>query len=185
MNFKEEITQLQPIFFDLTIWNQLSYDVSVLTNEIDCSIQFQLICKIWTENKVTNLLIKPTDFRKHDANQPHIKLFKQIKCYASIVTDITNEKELAKNIRSHCNEFFASVLVSQLEFRYPFVFSMVARQRFQQQEHSIGPLSYALNGSSGLMPSLISLIEKEPTNTVAYQIVNYKRAKWSYNLNIM
>lgn len=62
---------------------------------------------------------------------------------------------------------------------------MVARQRFQQQEHSIGPLSYALNGSSGLMPSLISLIEKEPTNTVAYQIVNYKRAKWSYNLNIM
>lgn len=171
--------------FDSHIWKQLSYDVSFVSNESDGLVEFHLHCKIWNENKVSNLLIKPGELRKHDLNLPQIKIFKKLVCQGTIVSDFHNENDCMDNIISHCNEYFSSLLISQLEFRYPLVFSKVARARLQEQEHSIGALSYALNSTSELMPYLILLIEKESTNTTAYQLINHRKSKWPCLVRLM
>ncbi|CAR29548.1 hypothetical protein ZYGR_0AD02300 [Zygosaccharomyces rouxii] len=121
---------------------------------------------------MTTLLAKPIEFR------PHIKLPIVAHCTdLKIDADFHHCPHLWSpvDVVSQLNEYLASLIVSQLEFQFPMVFSTIARNRFKSQETDIGPISYSLVYSSALIPITVQLIAGERTATTACQLLRPKR----------
>lgn len=161
----------------ISFWeNQLLYEtqISVSGNVIE----LRLNCKVWNLDKVSTLLQNPVERRSHVKSLPKVQFLKELKVISTLCTpcDILPS---TKSVVPQLNEFLGSLFVSQLEFRYAFVFSVIARRKFLAQESSIGPISYALTNSSALLPLLTKLIGDDSTATSAYQLVSVgkKRSK--------
>lgn len=145
-------------------------------------IQLDLTCKIWNPNKMNMLLAKPTEFR------PYIKLPTVAHCTnLNIDVDIQHfeDKWSLVDVVSQFNEYLASLIISQLEFQFPMVFSIIARNRFKSQEADIGPISYGLVHSSALFPIVVQLIACERTATTVYQLLRPKRQTSRMNFQIL
>lgn len=86
-------------------------------------------------------------------------------------TSILND--VALNVLSqHLQEYLQSLIISQLEFKFPLVFSKIARRRFAEQENAISVVSHSLNNDSSLVLPLLNIIEHDMTATTAYQILS-------------
>lgn len=131
---------------------------------------------------MTTLLVKPIEFR------PHIKLPIVAHC-----TDLKIDADFyhfphqwsSADVISQFNEYLASLVVSQLEFQFPMVFSVIARNRFRAQEADIGPISYGLVCSSALIPITVQLIAEEKTATTVCQLLRPSKRTSRVNLQIL
>lgn len=160
--------------YGLSFWvDQLLYDtqISASGNVITLNLQ----CKVWNSDKISSLLQKPAERRLHLKSIPQVHFLKRLRVQATLYTP--NDGPTANLIVPQLNEYLGSLFFSQLEFRYPFVFSMTARKRFLAQESSIGPISYALTNSSAILPVLTKLIGDDPTATTAHQLIAVGKRK--------
>ncbi|GAV55842.1 hypothetical protein ZYGR_0AZ00130 [Zygosaccharomyces rouxii] len=131
---------------------------------------------------MTTLLAKPIEFR------PHIKLPVVAHCTdLRINVDFHHCPHLwsPADAISQFNEYLASLIASQLEFQFPMVFSIIARNRFKSQETDIGPISYSLACSSALIPITIQLIAGERTATTVCQLLRPNRRTSRINFKIL
>lgn len=155
----------------------------------------KLSCKLWTNNKISALLEKPLDLEKHNYKGGSHRLkfltevkinaeFHRVKCDQSISQDngMLSVSETTKSI----NQFFSSLMISLLEFKFPIVFSPLVRQRILNQEMYLAPISHALSNSSKLVPLIIEMISTDKTATDTYILLFAKREiKCGYTLNIL
>lgn len=161
----------------MAFWEeQLLYDTQISTYK--GSIELALKCKVWNSDKVSTLLQKPVERRSHMKSLPQVQFLKRLKVVVTLCC-FCDTLLSTEAVVPQLNEFLGSLFVSQLEFRYPFVFSSATRTKFLAQESSIGPISYALASSSALLPLLTKLIEDDTTATTAYRLVSphKKRSK--------
>ncbi|CCH61181.1 hypothetical protein TBLA_0E01210 [Henningerozyma blattae CBS 6284] len=156
---------------------QLSYtfNIAIDSNEIT----LKLGCKIWTAEKIATLIEQPSELLVYNNNSltSKIDFVPQVEITVNFIHESILELELHSFV-NQINEYLASLFISQLEFRYPLVFSTVARKRFQMVESQIGPISYSLTESSALFPNIIQCIIKDKTSLTSYQIIGkFKRKK--------
>lgn len=155
-------------------WNQLLYKASFTSTGKE--IRLGLACQLWNSEKVSTLLQKPVENRKHMSGLPQVFSLKRLNVHVNIYSSgephIITDQGLPQ-----LNEYFGSLFISQLEFRFPFVFCATARKRFLSQESSIGPISYALSSSSALLPILAKLISDDGTATTVYQMIDSHRSR--------
>lgn len=149
--------------------DQMLYDVKFNTDLKESTITIDLNCKIWTAEKISALIQRPSDMTNYSKDNNKCEFLLQINIIGKIYTNLSPASQMHQLI-SHINEYLSSLIISQLEFRYPLVFSIVARNRFKMIEKCIGPLSYALTKSSHLFPTIIKCIAKDTTSTTVYQI---------------
>ncbi|QLL32227.1 hypothetical protein HG536_0C03960 [Torulaspora globosa] len=156
----------------LKFWDQLFYELQF--SSIGGTIQLDLTCQVWNSEKACTLLQKPLENRPHVRNLPHVCVLKELR----IDVDMCFSCEpylLIDEILLQLNEYLCSLFISQLEFRFPLVFSATARKRFMSQESALGPISYALTNSSALLPILTKLISDDTTATTVYQVMKYRK----------
>lgn len=132
----------------------------------------ELCCTMWSANKMSTLLQKPSELRPH-MNLPSVAFCTELQVQANFYHSI-HKWNVLEAIRQ-INEYLSSLIVSQLEFQLPLVFSIVTRNRFKSQENDIGPISYGLTQSSALIPLVIELIVLDKTATTVYQILRPRR----------
>lgn len=129
-----------------------------------------LKCKIWSIEKMVALLKKPASLRTH-LQSPKIVFLERLDVRSKFHHSLHDQLPIDE-IMAQFNEYLSSLIVSQLEFQYPMVFSMTCRQKFLSQSIDLGPLSYSLNCSSSLLPHLVKIIADDNTSTTIYQILN-------------
>lgn len=155
----------------------------------------KLSCKLWTTNKISELLEKPLDLKTHNYKNSSHKLkflseikinveFHKVKCKQ--LSSQKNEMLCISEAIKSINQFFSSLMISQFEFKFPIVFSPLVRQRILNQEMYLAPISHALSNSSKLIPSIIEMISKDKTATNTFILLFAKREiKCDYTLNIL
>lgn len=158
----------------IDFWHQLLYEVQFFVE--GCTIQLDLTCQLWNSGKVSTLLEKPVENRPHIKNLPQIYFVDTLRTFVDLTTTCEQD-QLLDQVLPQLNEYLGSLFLSQLEFRFPFVFSVAARKRFLAQEAAIGPISYALSNSSVLLPILTKLISDDTTATTAFQITKYSKSR--------
>lgn len=153
-------------------WEDLQYDINKKPPFINDSneIELSLHCNLWNRSKVSVLLEAPLALRSYNDNLPSLGYFQKLEINAHFTHLIEEPLEISF-IKTHFNEFLSSLIISQLEFQYPLVFSNLTRKRFFWQEKDIGPVSYALTDSSSLLPTLVTLMNNDTTATTAYQLL--------------
>lgn len=157
----------------LKFWDQLFYELQF--SSTGGTIQLDLTCQVWNSEKISTLLQKPIENRQHMGNLPRVCFLKELR----IDVEIRFSCEpylLIDEFLPQLNEYLCSLFISQLEFRFPFVFSATARKRFMSQESALGPISYALSNSSALLPILTKLISDDTTATTVYQVIKYRKS---------
>ncbi|QLQ80485.1 hypothetical protein HG537_0D04850 [Torulaspora globosa] len=155
-------------------WHQLFYELQF--SSTGGTIQLDLTCQVWNSEKVCTLLEKPIENRSHMRNLPHVSVLKGLRINVEMCFSC-EPYLLIDEFLPQLNEYLCSLFISQLEFRFPFVFSATARKRFMSQESALGPISYALSNSSALLPILIKLISDDTTATTVYQVMKYRKSQ--------
>ena len=140
-------------------------------------IDLRLRCQIWSLNKIKTLLESPLKLRSHDSTLPSIAYLKEIVITAKFYGELGVKLD-ATSMVPQLQEYMSSLIISQLEFQFPLVFSAVARKRFQGQEAVLAAVSYSSTESSFLIPLLVRLIANDPTATTAYQLLSH----YGYNV---
>ncbi|SCU92613.1 LAFA_0F11738g1_1 [Lachancea sp. 'fantastica'] len=148
----------------LQFWHDLHYRAGVCIVD-DNSVVLTLECLVFTVMKTKNLLEQPLSVLKH--MDEHLVTVSALTVHATFTSSSPPEIDAVK----HCNFFLVSLLISQLEFQFPLVFSRVCRLRFLQQEASLGPVSYALTNSASMVPKLIKIISNDKTATTCCRMV--------------
>ena len=166
-----------PVVPNNEFWEKaLNYTVQYVSD--DSKLELFLTCNQFIPLKVEKLFAKP-------ANLVYAKEYRLayltrliINCEFYGVSD-TQEG----TVLDHLNEFVTSLILSQLEFQFPFVFSRRGRRKFLEHEQSMGSLSYSLTGNNSLIPSVIEVMANDLTSTTVFELLevcrNYKlRAKY-------
>lgn len=128
-------------------------------------------------NKIKTLLESPLKLRSHDSTLPSIAYLEEIVVTAKFYGGLGVKLD-ATSLVPQLQEYLSSLIISQLEFQFPLVFSAVARKRFQSQETVLAAVSYSSTESSFLIPLLVRLIANDPTATTAYQLLS----NYGYNV---
>ncbi|CEP61032.1 Rec102p LALA0_S02e05226g [Lachancea lanzarotensis] len=152
----------------LQFWRDLNYRVTVDIASDNC-VLLTLECQIFSVMKTKNLLEQPLSVLKHMDLQ--LATISAVTVNATLSSSLTPLEIDGVAVVKHCNFFLVSLLISQLEFHFPLVFSRVCRLRFLQQEASLGPVSYALTSSASLVPKLVKIISDDKTATTCYRII--------------
>ncbi|KOG98007.1 Rec102p [Saccharomyces eubayanus] len=180
----ELLTRLKDIVCSSThFWEeQLFYKVQDVATEENC-ITLSLKCTIWTDAQISTFLDKPRELHSHVKGYPEIYYISELSTTINFFSKAGSSIEMDQII-PHLNEYFSSLIVSQLEFEYPMVFSTTARLRLKWQQGSLGPISYALTNSSALLPIMLKMIAEDKTSTTVYQILCQKRSPPIQNFQI-
>lgn len=80
------------------------------------------------------------------------------------------------------NDFFKSILISQLEFRFPMIFCQITRQKMHKEQRFLGSVSDNLSGSTKLIPTLTKLVNDDTKSLSVYQILNANKVKLDLNI---
>ncbi|CAI4046834.1 Rec102p SKDI_12G3600 [Saccharomyces kudriavzevii IFO 1802] len=181
---QELFTKLQEIVRSSThFWeNQLFYKVQDVNTEENC-ITFNLKCTIWTDSQISTFINKPSELHSHAKGYPEICYLSELSTTVNFLCKEGNSIEVGQII-PHLNEYFSSLIVSQLEFEFPMVFSMIARLRLKWQQGSLGPISYALTNTSVLLPIMLNMIAQDKSSTTVYQILCQRRTPPIQNFQI-
>lgn len=150
--------------------NQLLYGFNCRLD--GTTLKLELRCKLWNANKMSTLLQKPKELRPH-RNLPTVAFCTELHVQASF-HHLPHRLDLHGMV-TQFNEYLSSLIISQLEFQLPLVFSIVARNRFKTQESDVGPISYGLTDSSALIPLEVQLIAMDKTATTVCQILRPRR----------
>ncbi len=164
------------------IWTNMYYNIVASRTSDNCGVEWALKCQIWTPNRAGTLTETSREHFIGDNIFPSVRCLEELNISVQLHTNIRKLSDIKSHFCSHFNEYFISLLVSQLEFRFPLVFSYPARTRLRVQEPNIAPISYALSNSSALMLDLVSITEKQPTNTTIYQLITYRKDNEVYKL---
>lgn len=171
----------------------LSYDFSCILNEETLTVTITLSCKLWYENKINTLLEKPLGLGiSQGEEKPKILFFSTIEVDVDFhkisyirgsynALKLTDSRELFSSI----NQYFSSLIISQLEFKFPIVFSSLVRKRISSQEALLAPISYSLTGTSHLIPIIIEMISKDKTATTCVSLLLPKTKHIEYPMNII
>ncbi|CCF56093.1 hypothetical protein KAFR_0A06580 [Kazachstania africana CBS 2517] len=132
------------------------------------SIELQLKCQILNSEKIDYLLRKPLENVTGNKYSICFNIVQklQINIDISLFREVTLE-----NITTTFNQYFVSLLASQLELKFPFVFSKLARSRLKAQEDDLSPLSQCIIGSAALLPNLLMTMQRDTTATIVYQLL--------------
>lgn len=153
----------------IRFWEEeLLYEVKTICQQKG-SIILSLGCRIWTTDKMVTLFEKPTSLRAH-LHLPGVVFLEYLKLECKFYNSTDDENLNISDTLPQFNEYLASLILSQLEFRFPMVFSMINRQKFQQQSTDLAPLAYSLTNSSSLLPLLVQLIANDRTATTVYHL---------------
>lgn len=190
---------LEQLIFQLQenkqFWKEyLSYEVEFKLKRSTKSICIYLSCDLWFNNKISTFLDYPLElecYKKTDSLQ--IKFLNEIQIKAIFYKIIHKDKYFQKNeevnvfeIKNLLNQFFASLLISQLEFKFPLVFSSLVRKRIAIQEKYFAPISYSLTNSIKLIPIIIKIISDDRTSTTAFVLLlPTKKISFKMALNIL
>lgn len=149
---------------------------------VERDIRIQLECQLWTQSRINDLLESE---RLEDCNveQPSkINFIEELLVSVSFHSTNDLEKEL-DSFKSHLSEYMASLMISQLEFRFPLVFSKIAKKRVKEQENSFFVISQAIKGNSSLVLKFIRMIHVDQTSLSAFQILS--SSEFPANLQII
>ncbi|CAI4047141.1 hypothetical protein N7582_003997 [Saccharomyces uvarum] len=161
---------------------QLFYKVQDVATQENC-IALTLKCTLWTDSQISTFIDKPRELHSHVKGYPEIYYVSELSTTVNFLSKAGSSTEIAQVI-PHLNEYFSSLIVSQLEFEYPMVFSMTARLRLKWQQGSLGPISYALTNTSALLPIMLNMIAEDKTSTTVYQVLCQKRSPPIQNFQI-
>ncbi|EDO17106.1 hypothetical protein Kpol_1025p26 [Vanderwaltozyma polyspora DSM 70294] len=161
----------------LYFWKEkLLYDCSLFIDEDNYNkLCLKLNCRIWNGNKISSLLQKPIEYKDHRKFLPKVYYLQKLEISSHFFSQTQLDSVPIVDFVNTFNEFTTSLFLSQLEFRFPLVFSSTTRQLFRCQESELGPISYALSDSPALIPILISIISNNMIYTSIYQLVNPKK----------
>ncbi|CAI4601311.1 ANM_HP_G0215270.mRNA.1.CDS.1 [Saccharomyces cerevisiae] len=194
LNFKMNdrlVTEEQELFTKLReivgssirFWEeQLFYqvqDVSTIENHVILSLK----CTILTNAQISTFISKPRELHTHAKGYPEIYYLSELSTTVNFFSKEGNYVEIS-HVIPHFNEYFSSLIVSQLEFEYPMVFSMISRLRLKWQQSSLAPISYALTSNSVLLPIMLNMIAQDKSSTTAYQILCRRRGPPIQNFQI-
>ncbi len=170
------------------------YDIEYYINKETLRVDMILACKLWSNNKISALLENPLSLNTHGSDtSARLEFITDIIINAEFYKLKYNQHILQKSnklsikdINKSLNQFFCSLMVSQLEFQFPLVFSPLVRQRVLKQEMYLAPISHALSNSSQLIPVFIKMISRDKTATTIYILLYPRREiKTDYILNIL
>ena len=161
---------------------QLFYKVQDVSTKENC-IVLNLKCTILTDAQINTFINKPRELHSHAKGYPEIYYLSELSTTVNFFSKGGNFVEISQVI-PHFNEYFSSLIVSQLEFEYPMVFSMISRLRLKWQQSSLAPISYALTNTSVLLPIMLNMIAQDKSSTTVYQILCRRRSPPIQNFQI-
>lgn len=163
---KKVVSQLdQKIIY----WEEMFYKVHIYI-EKEKIIVIELECRIWTQNKLGMLLECTRMENKHSQDALKIIHLKELAISSDFHSNIPSTVDI-NNIIAHTKEYLNSLIISQLEFKFPLIFSANARNRAQKQENSLGVISYTLTNCPILIPHLLKTISNDRTSLSIFQIL--------------
>lgn len=147
-------------------WEQLSFQSAIyeLSNGRIC---IELRCGIWFTNKVCDLLEKPL---KTSTSEFTLSALHDVNITGRFLSG-NNAVVEPSDLVPHINEFFSCFLLSQLEMRFPLIFSKIARDRINKQAQDFGPICYNLNNTPSLFPHILKVISSDLTATTIFQLL--------------
>lgn len=162
--------------------DQLFYKVQDVNTTESCII-LSLKCTILTDAHISTFIHKPRELHSNANGYPEINYLSELSTTVNFFSEAGNFIE-ASQVIPHLNEYFSSLIISQLEFEYPIVFSMVSRLRLKWQQGSLGPISYALTNTSVLLPVMLNMIAQDKSATTVYQMLCQRRSAPIQNFQI-
>lgn len=176
-------------------WEQtLLYNIELRLLPEEKTIKIFLSCKLWFNNKIKALLENPLGLHTFPTEKRlTICYLNEVKIIAEFYKVIMNKGTCQYEsiitigvIRKSLNQFFCSLVISQLEFKFPMVFSPLARTRISIQDIYFAPISHFLTNSTRLIPLLVKISTKDKTATTSYLLLLPKnRPNIQYVLNIV
>lgn len=176
-------------------WKEyLLYEVEFKLKKSIKSICINLSCNLWFNNKRAAFLDQPLElecYKKTDS--PQIKYLNELQIKGVFYKVNNKNKYFQKNeevtvfeIKNLLNQFFSSLLISQLEFKFPLVFSPLVRNKISIQEKYFAPISYSLTNSTQLIPVIIKIISNDRTSTTAFVLLlPTKKISFKVTLNLL
>lgn len=148
----------------------MSYNVEFFTSAEGYLI-VQLECQLWTQTKVNTLSDYQINEKHLSSTDVKINYLKQIKIVGQFNSNETTEICIDKVV-FHLREYLTSLMISQLEFKFPLIFSRVARKRIKEQESSFTVVSYAIKGNSTLFLKFLKMANNDKTASSIFQILS-------------
>ncbi|AMD22356.1 HGR017Wp [Eremothecium sinecaudum] len=136
------------------------------------SLILSLKCNHFNEMKVNKLFYKPKSLQL--SRDYHILFLPHVKIQAAFHS--TDDID-PKTVQNHLNEYVSSLLVSQLEFQFPLVFSKNCRNKFAQHERSMGSVACSLGGDCSLISNISEIISRDSTSTLIFQVLDNRQNK--------
>lgn len=176
-------------------WKEcLLYDVEFRIEKPTKSICIKLSCNLWFNSKIATLLNFPLQLKCYKkTDPPQIKYLNEIQIKGVFYKIYNKDKNFQKSedvnvseIKNLLNQFFSSLVISQLEFKFPLIFSSLVRNRIATQETYFAPISYCLTNSTRLIPVIIKIISKDRTSTTAFiLLLPKKEISFKITLNLL
>ncbi|SMN22620.1 similar to Saccharomyces cerevisiae YLR329W REC102 Protein involved in early stages of meiotic recombination [Maudiozyma saulgeensis] len=161
-------------------WESMYFKTHIdITKEKD--IIMLLECRLWTQSRI-NVLLESERFEGCNvAESTKINYIEELVVNVSFNSTNPLEKEM-DSLRSHLREYMSSLILSQLEFRFPLVFSRVARKRVIEQENSFLVISHAIKGDPSLILKFIRLVHNDQTSLSIFQILSSSKFRVTFEI---
>lgn len=151
-------------------WESMLYRVEISANA-KSDLIIELTCQLWTQTKIDRIL--DYQLSEKDLSDKNIKVNHLEK--VNIIGEYYSNKKIESkldNITHHLREYLTSLMVSQLELKFPLIFSRVARKRTKEQENSFTVVSYAIKGNSTLFLKFLRMTNRDRTASSIFQILS-------------
>lgn len=168
---------------NIKLWKEeLLYNFECIFLEEKNCIQIRLFCNIWSPEKLSTLL--ESSIKRQNTRESAISfmVFKEMNVEANILKR-NSSLIVSEDVKKLLNDFFKSLLISQLEFQFPMIFCKITRQKIFREQSLLNPVSHNLTTTSELVPMLLKLINDDHTSSLVYQILI--ASKLTCNLNII
>ncbi|CCE63576.1 hypothetical protein TPHA_0F00900 [Tetrapisispora phaffii CBS 4417] len=170
--------------FRAIIEDKLNYSIEHVEDQNrPYSIVFNLNCNVCTVNKVQTLLEEPIKKFNHLGNEIKIVNLTKVKILADFYfhqatfNDLEYDDTVYQMIKSHMNEYLASLFLSQLEINFPICFSKYIREYLSANILEYPQISFILSNSSKLIPYLITILKNDNNFKTIFKILTYKSKK--------
>ena len=151
-------------------WERLQFEpmFSMEDSTIICEIK----CKQFGDMKRGLLFDNPMSSKVHQTADIKAatldKVVIDVKFHCKNYGDAVNRADVFQLF----NEYMNSLVMSQLEFKIPLVFSHTTRYRLMEHEKYIGTVSKCLDNSQTVTPSIVKIISKDKTSTTVFRILH-------------
>lgn len=135
-------------------------------------MNIDLECLIWTQNKIGTIVEYDKNRHSSSGLPSQIAHLLRLDITASLESSTIDHNALLDIILLQLKEYLQSLFISQLEFKFPLLFSKVARRRLAEQDNSLSVVSQSLTRDSSLVLPLIKIIEMDMTATTVYQLLS-------------